>query len=217
MDLKNIKLEDIKQKILTFADKKTLIKFGVGLGSILVFLIIYYAILNPIVKKQKLRLEDMITKKVEIKKFKKEIKKSKSQIKKIKPTYEKSSTLFHSKEEVEGLYDSLSKYAEVNGLVISGIKKKKPIAVIKGKKGKKGKSKKTKNLKKVQISYYKIPVEYEIKGNFLGYLKFKRSLAKSGKMLNFDKEKIKVVSKDASGAIVAKGLLTIVGMTDEFF
>ena len=207
MDLKNIKLEDIKQKILTFADKKTLIKFGVGLGSFLVFLIVYYAILNPIVKKQKDRLEDI----------KKEIKKSKSQIKKIKPTYEKSSTLFHSKEEVEGLYDSLSKYAEVNGLVISGIKKKKPIAVIKGKKGKKGKSKNKKNLKKVQISYYKVPVEYEIKGNFLGYLKFKRSLAKSGKMLNFDKEKIKVVSKDASGAIVAKGLLTIVGMTDEFF
>ena len=63
MDLKDIKLEDIKQKILTFADKKTLIKFGIGIGSIFVFLIIYYVILNPIVKKQKVKLEDMITKK----------------------------------------------------------------------------------------------------------------------------------------------------------
>ena len=113
MDLKDIKLEDIKQKILTFADKKTLIKFGIGIGSIFVFLIIYYVILNPIVKKQKVKLEDMITKKGEIKEFNKDIKKSKKKIKKIKPTYEKSSTLFHSKEEVEGLYDSLSKYAQV--------------------------------------------------------------------------------------------------------
>ena len=67
------------------------------------------------------------------------------------------------------------------------------------------------------ISYYKIPVTYEIKGNFLGYIKFKRALAKSKKMLNFDKEVISVVQKDSTGAIVAKGELTIVGLPDEFF
>ena len=67
------------------------------------------------------------------------------------------------------------------------------------------------------ISYYKIPVAYEIKGNFLGYIKFKRALSKSNKMLNFDKENIKIVQNDATGAIVATGLLTIVGLTSEFF
>ena len=35
--------------------------------------------------------------------------------------------MFHSKAEVEGLYQSLSKYAGVNGLIISKIEKKKPI------------------------------------------------------------------------------------------
>ena len=50
MDLNNINISDLKEKLLQFADKKTLIKFGIGFGSIILFLIIYYAILNPIVK-----------------------------------------------------------------------------------------------------------------------------------------------------------------------
>jgi len=36
-------------------------------------------------------------------------------------------------------------------------------------------------------------------------------------MLNFDKESIKVVQGDSTGAIKVSGLLTIVGLTDEFF
>ena len=73
------------------------------------------------------------------------------------------------------------------------------------------------NLQKEMVSYYKIPVDYEIKGNFLGYIKFKRAVSKQKKMLNFDKETISVVQNDSTGAIVAKGELTIVGMPDEFF
>ena len=38
---------------------------------------------------------------------------------------------FIQKAEVEDLYQSLSKYAGVNGLVISKIEKKKPIPVLK--------------------------------------------------------------------------------------
>ena len=45
------------------------------------------------------------------------------------------------------------------------------------------------------VSYYKIPVGYEITGNFLGYIKFKRDISKSKKMLNFDKEMISVVQQ----------------------
>ena len=57
MDLKNLKLEDIKDSLLKLVDKKTLIKIGISAGSIIVFLIIYYAILNPIVNKKKLNLQ----------------------------------------------------------------------------------------------------------------------------------------------------------------
>ena len=47
-------------------------------------------------------------------------------IKKVKPTYEKNSSLFHSKKEVEELYQTLSQYAAVNGLINSKIDKKEP-------------------------------------------------------------------------------------------
>ena len=131
MDLNNIKLEDIKEKLLNVADKKTLIKFGIGFGSIVVFLIIYYIILNPIVKTKKNMYEDMLNKKVEISQFEQEIKSYKSKLKKLEPEFEKNSTLFHSREEVEGLYQSLSKYAGANNLIVSKIQKQKPKPVLK--------------------------------------------------------------------------------------
>ena len=67
------------------------------------------------------------------------------------------------------------------------------------------------------VSYYKIPVDYEIKGNFLGFIKFKRAISKSKKMLNFDKELISVEQNDTTGAITVVGELTIVGLPDDFF
>ena len=221
IDLKDIKFEDIKAKVLAIADKKTLIKFGIGFGSIIIFLIIYYSILNPIVQKKKVQIEDMMNKKAEIAKFEKEIIGAKKKIKKLTPEHKKHSSLFHSKKEVEGLYESLSYYAGANSLVISKIEKKKPEAVSKASLSQKKKKKKKRKVpdakNKKNIAYYTIPVDFEIKGNFLGYIKFKRALAQSKKMLNFDKESISIVKSDSTGAIIAKGVLTIVGLTDEFF
>ena len=220
IDLKDIKFEDIKAKVLAIADKKTLIKFGIGFGSIIIFLIIYYSILNPIVQKKKTEIDDLMNKKAEIAKFEKEIISAKAKIKKLMPEYKKHSSLFHSRKEVEGLYESLSQYAGTNSLVISKIAKKKPEPVSKASLSQKKSKKKKKvpNAKnKKNIAYYKIPVDFEIKGNFLGYIKFKRALAQSKKMLNFDKESISIVKGDTTGAIIAKGVLTIVGLTDDFF
>jgi len=223
-ELKNLNMEDLKAKVMAFGDKKTLIKIGISLGSIIVFLIIYYAILNPIVKDKKAKITDMNTKQEETIKFNQDIKKIKKKIKKIKPKYENYSTLFHSRAEVEGLYQNLSEFASVNGLVISKIEKGKPIEVSKAEVLNKEKAKKKKEKKEVSkkeaiknIAYYKIPVKFEIMGNFIGYIKFKRALSLSNKMLNFDNESIKVVKSDSTGAIKVSGTLTIVGLADDFF
>ena len=223
-ELKNLNMDDLKAKILAFADKKTLIKIGISLGSIIIFLIIYYAVLNPIVREKKAQITDMNTKQEEIVKFNNEIISVKRKIKKIKPKYENYSTLFHSKAEVEGLYQNLSEFATINGLVISVIEKGKPTEVSKSEilnkgKKKKKKPKKAKNKKEAikNIAYYTIPVKFEINGNFLGYIKFKRALSLSNKMLNFESEKIQVIKSDSTGAIKVSGTLTIVGLADEFF
>ena len=225
IDLKNIKIEDLKEKILQLADRKTLIKIGISSGAIILFLIIYYAILNPIVEKKKAQIDDMNKKKQETVKFVQEIKVTNKKIKNLKPKYDEYSTLFHTKAEVEGLYETLSYYAGLNDLVISKIEKKAPKAVTKAealekadgkKKKKKKKRKKVKQKKAENMAYYTIPVNFEITGNFLGYIKFKRALSMSKKMLNFDKESIKVVRGDTTGAIKVDGLLTIVGLGDGF-
>ena len=213
MDLKNITVSDLKAKFSGAADKKTLIKFGIGFGAIVIFLIVYYAILNPMVKERKVKYEDRLLKENEISQFANEIIQFKARIKKLKPEFEDSSTLFHSKAEVEDLYQSLSRHAGVNGLIISKIEKKKPIPVMKD--GVANQS--AENITADMVSYYKIPVDYEIKGKFLGYIKFKRAVSKQKKMLNFDKETISVVQNDSTGAIIASGELTIVGLPNEFF
>ena len=223
IDLKNIKLEDIQAKLKS-VEKKTWIKIGTSVGAVVFFLIIFYGVLNPIVNKKKAQLDDMNKKKEETQKFISSIKSKKNKIKKIKPRYEQYSTLFHTKAEVEGLYQTLSEFAAANNLVISKIEKKKikgvskqaAIAKATGKKAKKGKAKKVKETAK-NMAYYTIPVSFEITGNFLGYIRFKRQLSLSQKMLNFDKESIQVVKGNTTGAIKVNGTLTIVGLADEFF
>ena len=223
IDLKNISLEDIQTK-LKKVEKKTWIKIGIAFGAVVFFLIIYYGILNPIVNKKKAQIDDMNLKKEETQKFIATIQSAKSKIKKMRPEYEQYSTLFHSRAEVEGLYQTLSEFAAMNNLVISKIEKKTIKEVTKSdaiaqatgkKKTSKGKKKRTVE----NIAYYKIPVDFEITGNFLGYIKFKRQLSLSRKMLNFDKESIQVVKGrgNATGAIKVNGTLTIVGLADEFF
>ena len=208
MDLNNINFDEIKEKILNL-EKKTLIKYGSIVGSIIFFLIIYYTIVNPIVISKKAQVQEMNLKKQEIIKFENDLISISKKIKKITPTYEKNSSLFHSKKEVEELYQALSQYAAANGLVVSKIDKKEPKPVFK--KGKK----KTKKINKKDISYFTIPVNFEMRGNFLGYIRFKKELSKSNKMLNFEKEVIKLENSNSSG-IVVTGELSIVGLTDDF-
>ena len=91
----------------------------------------------------------MNKKKDQIQKNLKDIKSMKSKIKKLRPQYENYSSLFHTKAEVEGLYQTLSEFAGANDLVITKIEKKeiKPIlssAVFSEKGGKKKKKKKKK-------------------------------------------------------------------------
>ena len=221
IDLKNISLEDIQAK-LKRVEKKTWIKVGISVGAVIFFLIIFYGVLNPIVNNKKAQLDNMNKKKEETQKILQDIKIKKKKIKKMKPEYDQYSTLFHSRAEVEGLYQTLSEFAAMNNLVIAKIEKNEIKEVTKAAAlaqatGKKQKKKKKGKKTKKSVAYYTIPVQFQIDGSFLGYIKFKRQLSLSQKMLNFDKESIKVVKgKDSTGAISVTGTLTIVGLADDF-
>ena len=223
--LKNIDLKDIVAKLKSggIADKKLLIQFGVGFGAILIFLIGYYAFVSPKIEAQKADINLMNENKNKIEEFKNNIGTLKASVKKLEPEYNKNSKLFHSKKEVEDLYQNISKYALMNGLSITNLKKGEPKGVA-GITPNQSTEQTTENNtdqnlaenpEGQQVMYYKIPVEYEIQGNFLSYLKFRRALSKSQKVINFDKEEINV-QKEIQGQILSKGTISIVGLPDEY-
>ena len=233
MNLDAIKNLDIKDLLSKFKggggildDKKLLVKFGIGFGSILLFLIIYYAFVAPIVKNQEIKINEMNDNKNKITEYTENIINLKKLVKKIEPEFIKSSKLFHNKKEVEDLYQNISKFAMSNGLTIINIKKNEPKAVM-GKQATQATeinqdNQNQENQENQVVSdpnsakplYYKIPVSYKIKGNYLGYLKFRRALSKSNKVINFDLETITVEKE--TGLILSEGIISIVGLPDEY-
>ena len=215
MDLSNLKNMNVSDLVSSLRgsellkDKKFLIKFGIGFFAILIFLIGYYFFINPIIKNQKQKILQMNENKIQIEELKTNIVTVSKSIKKLEPEFKKNSRLFHSKKEVEDLYQNISNFALNNGLNIINLKVVEPIGVSANQ------NQDQNNSENPQFLYYKIPVEFEIRGNYLGYLKFRRALASSTKVINFDKEEIGVI-EDLQGQVIAKGTISIVGLPDEY-
>ncbi len=208
--LKNIDLKDIVAKLKSggIADKKLLIQFGVGFGAILIFLIGYYAFVSPKIEAQEADINLMNENKNKIEEFKNNIGTLKASVKKLEPEYNKNNKLFTAKKEREDLTQNIKNFATINGLSITHFKKVEPEGVTTD-------QNLAANPEEQQVMYYKIPVEYEIQGNFLGYLKFRRALSKSQKVINFDKEE-NSVQKEVQGKILSKLTISIVGLPDEY-
>ena len=219
--LKKLDIKDLLEKIKAgggtnvFKDKKTLIKFGVIGGAILIFLIIYYVFVSPVISTQKDKINIMDENQAKVDEYLANIETLQANVKELEPRYKKSSKLFHSKKEVEDLYQNISNFAMTNGLTIINIQKGEPIAVGGNDNTQNEQTENSQdNQEGTQVLYYKIPVNYKIQGNYLGYLKFRRALSKSSKVINFDKETITVDAK--SGLILSEGTISIVGLPDEY-
>src|SRR6056300_337860 len=214
--LKEIDIKDLFKKInidpSIFKDKKTVTKIAIGAGSVIIF----FFFLNPIVKEQEGRILVMEENIQKINEYQNNITQLKASIKKLEPDYEKNSKLFHCQKEVEGLYQNISNYALTNGLSIVNLNKKDAIAVGPNNQAvDQNNNNSGETNPEGQILYYKIPVNYKIQGNYLGYLKFRRALAQSNKVINFDKEQINV-DTNLKGVVVSEGTISIVGLPNEF-
>ena len=221
-NLKNIDVNDLFNKLKSggLADKKLLIKFGIGFGAVLIFLIIYYIFVSPKIANQEEKIKIMNENREKIIEFNNNIGKLKKAVKELKPEYEKNSKLFHSKKEVEDLYQNISKFALLNGLSIISLKKSEPKPVSgqasqTSNEGNTEQNSSSQNNEGQQVLYFEIPVEYEIRGNFLSYLKFRRALSKSSKVINYDKEEITTLT-EVQGQILSKSTISIVGLPNEY-
>jgi len=218
MDINNIKMDDIKVFLKKFINVENIKSLSVYISLTIATIIIYNLFFHFMVNPKKITYEQMQVNKIEVDENLFLIKEIKKDIKKLKPIYLNQSALFHDKNEVEELYRGLSKSANENGLVITSLAKNEiiPIYELVVKDDKNNKKKKAKSNNK-EIFYYIIPLQYEIKGNFLGYIKFKKSISSSSKIINFEKETITLEKDDTNGRIVANGQLTVVGLPNEFF
>ena len=216
MDVNDL-LAKLKGQSDIFKDKKLMIKIGVGFGAILIFLIIYYGFVSPVVKKQQIKIAEMEDFQNKIVTFTDNMAELNQLIKKIQPEYDKNSKLFHSAKEVEGLYQNISNFAITNGLNILNLKVQDPVPVARKNQNtdpnQDPNQNQDPNNSSANVEYYKIPVSFEIQGNYLGYLKYRRALSRSNKVINFDTEKVSV---NDNGGITAKGTLSIVGLPDEY-
>ena len=242
-ELKNIDVNQLFDKLKNseiLKDKKTLTKFGIFFGAFLISILVYYIFVSPVLTRQENSINQMKQNEMQIDNLSFEIENVKQQIEANTPEFESNSKLFHSQKEVEGLYQSISNFALRNGLTIINIKKADPKPVkgnlpntnmgmngviddgsgmiddgsgmiddgsgmIDDGSGQEGGN----------TLYYKIPVDYEIMGSFIGYLKFRRELSKSQKVINFDKEEINLL-KEPQGQVLSKGTISIVGLPDDY-
>ena len=225
--LKNLDVKDILGKIKgdglvdIFKNKKLLIKFGIFGGSILILLIVYSFSVKPKIDVQKAQINIMNKNKIKTDKYLKNIDDLEATVKKIEPNYKKSSKLFHSRKEFEDLYQNITNFATINGLKIANIAKGEPQAIevnqnpedVNQNPEDANQNPEDTNQNST-VLYYKIPVTYKISGNYLGYLKFRRALSKSTKVINFDKETITVDAK--SRKILSEATISIVGLPDEY-
>ena len=225
--LKNLDVKDILGKIKgdgladILKNKKLLIKFGIVGGSILILLIIYSFFVKPKIDVQKAQINIMNENKIKTDEYLKNIDDLEATVKKIEPNYKKSSKLFHSRKEFEDLYQNITNFAMINGLKIASIAKGEPQAVDSNQNSEDANQNPEDANQNPEdtnqnstVLYYKIPVTYKISGNYLGYLKFRRALSKSTKVINFDKETITVDAK--SGNILSEGTISIVALPDEY-
>ena len=242
-ELKNIDVNQLFDKLKNseiLKDKKTLTKFGIFFGAFLISILVYYIFVSPVLTRQENSINQMRQNEMQIDNLSFEIENVKQQIEANTPEFESNSKLFHSQKEVEELYQSISNFALRNGLTIINIKKTDPKPVkgnlpntnmgmngviddgsgmiddgsgmiddgsgmIDDGSGQEGGN----------TLYYKIPVDYEIMGSFIGYLKFRKELSKSQKVINFDKEEINLL-KEPQGQVLSKGTISIVGLPDDY-
>ena len=214
--LKNLDVRNLLEKLKgggadVLKNKKLLIKLSIVGGSILLLLIVHSFFIAPTVNDQKLQIDIMNGNQTKTQEYLNNITELENTVKKMEPKYEKSSKMFHSRKEVEDLYQNISNFAMTNGLSIINIVKGEPKAVGQNENS----AEQTENAENnPSVLYYTIPVNYKINGSYLGYLKFRRALSKSNKVINFDKETITVDA--ASGKILSEGTISIVGLPNEY-
>ena len=196
--------EDTSSSSLEKIRSKTSILIAGAVGIILIVFIIYFFIFRPKLIEKREQLEKNENYEKELIQLKSELEKQQKHLKNINKKFSGKFKLFHTDAEVEGLYETISTLALKYKLTVSKLERDKEIPVYKPSNN----SDNSKENQK-QVEYYKIEVKYQVIGNYLRYMNFKESIAGMNKIVNFEKEEIKVMPKK-KGVVIADGILSVI-------
>ena len=210
--LKDMDVKDLLDKFKgsqVFADKKTLAKFGIIFGSVIIFLMFYHFWFNPkIIQPQKEKIVNMETMKTNTKDMIKNEGTLNMQINNLKPKFDEQTILFHSDAEFDNLIKLFELLAKKYGLSIDEMLSGERVPVF---------DQSTVNTSGENLgtlSYYTLPVTWKITGTYLGYLKYRKEISKSKKYVYFHKETITARKNSRPGEILAEGKISIVQLPD---
>ena len=208
MDLSSLKDMDVKDLLSKlkgsqeiFSDKKMLIKFGVILGAVVIFLIIYYGYFNKMFQDQKKLIEEMNHNETETNRMIEEEANLEAEIKNLEPDFNEKTSLFHTNAEFENFMMTMNHIAKKYGLSVDDIHRKERVPVY---------DQNTDGQNTGTPLYFTLPVTWKISGTYLGYLKYRREISRTKKHIHFHKETIVVQENARPGEILAEGTISIV-------
>jgi Tfp pilus assembly protein PilO len=213
MDLSSLKDMDVKDLLSKlkgsqeiFSDKKMLTKFGIIFGAIVIFLIIYYAYLNPMFQKQNEQIEDMMHNETETNRMLEAEADLEAKIKNLEPQFNEKTSLFHTNAEFEDFMMTMNDIASKYGLSVDDIHRKEKVPVY----DQNTDTQNTEGQNSGTPLYFTLPVTWKISGTYLGYLKYRREISRTKKHIHFHKETIVVQENTRPGEILAEGTISIV-------
>lgn len=205
MDVKDL-LSKLKGSQAIFSDKKMLTKFGIIFGAIVIFLIIYYAYLNPMFQKQNEQIEDMMHNETETNRMLEAEADLEAKIKNLEPQFNEKTSLFHTNAEFEDFMMTMNDIASKYGLSVDDIHRKEKVPVY----DQNTDTQNTEGQNSGTPLYFTLPVTWKISGTYLGYLKYRREISRTKKHIHFHKETIVVQENARPGEILAEGTISIV-------
>ena len=205
MDVKDL-LSKLKGSQAIFSDKKMLTKFGIIFGAIVIFLIIYYAYLNPMFQKQNEQIEDMMHNETETNRMLEAEADLEAKIKNLEPQFNEKTSLFHTNAEFEDFMMTMNDIASKYGLSVDDIHRKEKVPVY----DQNTDTQNTEGQNSGTPLYFILPVTWKISGTYLGYLKYRREISRTKKHIHFHKETIVVQENTRAGEILAEGTISIV-------
>jgi Tfp pilus assembly protein PilO len=219
--LKNIKVEDLVANLKEYfsssrgllRNKAFVTKVAVGLVLFFANFTFYSIWLSPKLAEQGAKIKTMEDYKKKTEQYNANLTNIQNELTSFK-NVTNSVNLFFNKQESEELYQNLSTFATSNGLNITNLVKGNAQKVDVG--GAPAVDKDGKPTNPQGQYYYKIPVTFQVKGSYIGYLKFRLALSRSNKFVNFDNEKITVNQGDKTNSVTADVGISIVGLPDEF-